>query len=62
MNDELNKILEILEKVRLTKYPTFPPLVLENVLKIQSENKSDPGVAQRKVTKYFTDYFNKEQC
>lgn len=57
MNDELDNIKEILDKVLKEKYPTFPKDVVFTILRLQKENRNNQVEAQKKISAYLTKYF-----
>jgi len=57
MNNELDKIKDILERVLEEKYPSFPKDVVFSILQIQKENSNNQVEAQKKISAYLTKYF-----
>lgn len=57
MNNELDNIKAIIEKVLSEKYPTFPKQVVFDVLEIQKNNSNNQVEAQKKINTYLTKYF-----
>lgn len=57
MNNELDNIKRILDKVLSEKYSTFPKEVVFAVLQIQQDCGSDQVEAQKKISAYLTSYF-----
>lgn len=57
MNNELDNIKEILDKVLEEKYPTFPKDVVFTILRLQKENTNNHVDAQKKISAYLTKYF-----
>ena len=58
MNEELNNIRKVLEKVLAEKYPNFPKEVIFKILEIQIAHSNSFGEAQKRVNAYLTEYFN----
>ena len=56
MNDELDNIKNIIEKVLAEKYPNFPKQVVYKILEIQKENSVNPVDAQKKVSAFLSSY------
>ena len=50
MNNELDNIKDILDKVLEEKYPTFPKDVVFAILQIQKENSNNQVEAQKKIS------------
>lgn len=57
MNNELDNIKAIIEKVLSEKYPTFPKQVVFDILEIQKNNSNNQVEAQKKINTYLTKYF-----
>lgn len=57
MNNELDNIKEILDKVLEEKYPAFPKDVVFTILQIQKENSNNQVEAQKKISAFLTKYF-----
>ena len=57
MNNELDNIKTILEKVLSEKYHTFPKEVVFDILEIQKKNSNNQVEAQKKINTYLTKYF-----
>lgn len=49
MSDELNKIRDILEEIRLSKHPDIPAQFIEAVLNAQIENMDDSSKSQNAI-------------
>ena len=59
MNNELDNIQAIIEKVLSEKYPTFPKQIVFDILEIQKRNNNNPVEAQKEINAYRTNYFKK---
>ena len=57
MNNELDNIKAIIEKVLSEKYPTFPKKVVFDILEIQKNNRNSQVEAQKNINAYLTKYF-----
>lgn len=57
MNNELDNIKKILEKVLSKKYPTFPKEVVFTVLQLQKDYGSNQVEAQKKISAFLNSYF-----
>lgn len=57
MNNELDNIKAIIEKVLSEKYPTFPKQIVFDILEIQKNNSNNQVEAQKKINAYLTKYF-----
>lgn len=57
MNNELDNIKAIIEKVLSEKYPTLPKQVVFDILEIQKNNSNNQVEAQKKINTYLTKYF-----
>lgn len=49
MSNELNKIRDILEEIRSSKYPDIPAQFIEAVLNAQIENMDDSSKSQNAI-------------
>ncbi len=57
MNNELDNIKAIIEKVLSEKYPTFPRQIVFDILEIQKRNSNNPVETQKKINAYLIKYF-----
>lgn len=60
MKNNLDELLQVLEKIRLKKYPEIPAEIIEKILKAQFENQDDEVVAKNLTKKIIDDFLNKE--
>lgn len=57
MNNELDNIKRILEKILSEKYSSFPKEIVFTVLQIQKECGGNQVEAQKKISAYLSAYF-----